>query len=108
MQNTNSTTEGMLSTITRESGQFRSYQMSDMAQNASSIIVESQAQNAGNPLLNRGDNDSDIAYPGINTGRQGLLQMDASNSSASHVPGLQTSSLEFSSPNNGKSVFTHF
>jgi hypothetical protein len=107
-QNANSATGGILSPITRESGQFRSHEMSDMVQNASSIIVESQAQNAGNALLGREGDDSDIAYPGINTGRQGLLHMDASNSSVSLVSGPQTRSYEFSSPNNGKPVFTHF
>jgi hypothetical protein len=106
-QNANSATGGILSPITRESGQFRSHEMSDMVPNASSIIVESQVQNAGNALLDRGD-DSDITYPGINTGRQALLHMDASNSSASLVSGLQTRSYEFSSPNNGKSIFAHF
>ena len=107
-QNANSATGGILSPIPQESGRFPSHGISDMAQNASSIIVENQAQNAGNALVGRGDDDSDIAYPGINTGRQSLLHMDASNSSASHVPGLQNSSFEFSSPNNGKSIFIHF
>jgi hypothetical protein len=106
-QNANPATGSIPSPITRESGQFSSHGMSDLAQNSSSIIAQSQAQNAGNTLHSRVDDDSDITSPGINARRQGLLHMDASNSGVSRVPDLQTGSYEFSSPNNGKLVLFH-